>query len=108
MADSVMTAKLVTKELAQLRGAYASFMPKPFSGVNGSGMHIHQSLYRGSDSAFFDEEDEFHLSTTGRQFIAGLLHHAPEIAVGTNQWVNSYKRLVPGYEAPGLYLLGHR
>ena len=100
MADNVMTAKLVIKELAQLRGAYASFMPKPFSGVNGSGMHIHQSLFQGDHNAFYDDEDESHLSSVGKRFIAGLLHHAPEITLVTNQWVNSYKRLVPGYEAP--------
>ncbi|MSQ06831.1 MAG: glutamine synthetase [Dehalococcoidia bacterium] len=100
MADNVMTAKLVIKELAQLQGAYASFMPKPFAGVNGSGMHTHQSLFRGNQNAFYDPDDEHHLSDLARQFIAGLLRHAPEISLVTNQWVNSYKRLVPGYEAP--------
>lgn len=100
MADSVMTAKLLIKELAQSRGAYASFMPKPFSAVNGSGMHTHQSLFRGDRNAFYDPEDEYKLSITGKRFIAGLLRHAPEITLVTNQWVNSYKRLVPGYEAP--------
>jgi glutamine synthetase len=100
MADSVMTAKLLIKELAQSRGAYASFMPKPLSAVNGSGMHIHQSLFRGDRNAFYDPEDEYKLSITGKRFIAGLLRHAPEITLVTNQWVNSYKRLVPGYEAP--------
>ena len=100
MADSVMTAKLVIKELAQLRGAYASFMPKPMSGMNGSGMHTHQSLFKGDQNAFFDPDDEHHLSVTGKRFIAGLLRHAPEITLVTNQWVNSYKRLIPGYEAP--------
>jgi glutamine synthetase len=100
MADSVMTAKLVIKELAQIRGVYASFMPKPMSRMNGSGMHIHQSLFKGDENAFFDPDDENHLSITGKHFIAGLLRHAPEITLVTNQWVNSYKRLVPGYEAP--------
>ncbi|MCH8279884.1 MAG: glutamine synthetase [Chloroflexi bacterium] len=100
MADTVITAKLVIKELAQLRSAYASFMPKPLSGMNGSGMHTHQSLFRGNDNAFFDLDDEHHLSIVGKRFIAGLLRHAPEITLVTNQWVNSYKRLVPGYEAP--------
>ena len=100
MADSVMTAKLVVKELAQSRGAYASFMPKPIAGINGSGMHIHQSLFRGERNAFYEEDDEYYLSETGKKFIAGLLRHAPEITLVTNQWVNSYKRLVPGYEAP--------
>ena len=100
MADSVMTAKLVIKELAQLQGAYASFMPKPLSDQNGSGMHTHQSLFRGNHNAFHDADDENHLSMIGKQFIAGLIRHAPEITLVTNQWVNSYKRLVPGYEAP--------
>ena len=100
MADSVMTAKLVIKEMAQLGGAYASFMPKPFSTSNGSGMHTHQSLFKGDQNVFYDEEDGDHLSETGKRFIAGLLRHAPEITLVTNQWVNSYKRLVPGYEAP--------
>ena len=100
MADSVMTAKLVIKELAQLSGAYASFMPKPITGVNASGMHVHQSLFRGDDNAFYDLEDQQHLSLTGKQFIAGLIRHATEISLVTNQWVNSYKRLVPGFEAP--------
>ena len=100
MADNVITAKLVIKELAQLRGAYASFMPKPISGANGSGMHTHQSLFRGNHNAFFDPDEEHHLSLVGKRFIAGLIHHAPEITLVTNQWVNSYKRLVPGFEAP--------
>ena len=100
MADSVMTAKLVIKELAQLSGAYASFMPKPITGINGSGMHVHQSLFRGDENAFYDLEDQQHLSLTGKQFIAGLIRHASEISLVTNQWVNSYKRLVPGFEAP--------
>ena len=100
MADNVMTAKLVIKELAQLKGVYASFMPKPSSGINGSGMHTHQSLFRGNHNAFFDPDDEHRLSIVGKRFIAGLIRHAPEITLVTNQWVNSYKRLVPGFEAP--------
>jgi glutamine synthetase len=100
MADNVMTAKLAIKELAQLRGAYATFMPKPLPEVNGSGMHIHQSLFRGNQNAFYDVDDEYHLSLVGKRFIAGLVRHAPEITLVTNQWINSYKRLVPGYEAP--------
>ena len=100
MADSVMTAKLVIKELAQIKGVYATFMPKPVSGINGSGMHVHQSLFKGDKNAFFDDDDEHYLSEVGKKFIAGLLHHAPEITLVTNQWINSYKRLVPGYEAP--------
>ena len=100
MADNVMTAKLVIKELAQLRGAYASFMPKPASQMNGSGMHTHQSLFKGNHNAFFDPDETHRLSMVGKHFIAGLLRHAPEITLVTNQWVNSYKRLVPGFEAP--------
>ena len=100
MADNVMTAKLVIKELAQLRSVYASFMPKPLSGKNGSGMHTHQSLFRGNNNAFFDPDEDHRLSIIGKRFIAGLLRHAPEITLVTNQWVNSYKRLVPGFEAP--------
>ena len=100
MADNVMTARMVIKELAQQQGVYASFMPKPFTGSNGSGMHTHQSLFRGNSNAFYDDDDELRLSVTGKRFIAGLLRHAPEITLVTNQWVNSYKRLVPGYEAP--------
>ena len=100
MADNVMTTKLLIKELAQMRGVYASFMPKPFSGVNGSGMHTHQSLFQGNSNAFYDPEDEYKLSLVAKRFIAGLLRHAPEITLVTNQWINSYKRLVPGFEAP--------
>ncbi|MSQ07560.1 MAG: glutamine synthetase [Dehalococcoidia bacterium] len=100
MADNVMTAKLVIKELAQLQDAYATFMPKPISGINGSGMHLHQSLFQGDRNVFFDADDDHYLSMTGKQFIAGLIRHAPEITLVTNQWINSYKRLTPGYEAP--------
>jgi glutamine synthetase len=100
MADSVMTYRLTVKEAAQEFGVYATFMPKPVAGVNGSGMHTHQSLFEGDRNAFYDATDEVHLSKTGRAYIAGILRHAPEITLVTNQWVNSYKRLVPGYEAP--------
>ena len=100
MADSVITARLLIKELAQLQGVYASFMPKPISSCNGSGMHVHQSLLRGEENAFFDPDDEHYLSLDGKRFIAGLIQHAPEITLVTNQWVNSYKRLVAGFEAP--------
>ncbi|MBM3941380.1 MAG: glutamine synthetase [SAR202 cluster bacterium] len=100
MADNLMTAKLVIKELAQIQGAYASFMPKPISGINGSGMHFHQSLFKEGRNAFFDNDDDHYLSRSAKQFIAGLLRHAPEITLVTNQWINSYKRLVPGHEAP--------
>ncbi len=100
MADSVMTYRLVVKETALKYGYYATFMPKPVFGVNGSGMHTHQSLFKGDRNAFFDKDDEYHLSREAKCFIAGLLKYAPEITAVTNQWINSYKRLVPGYEAP--------
>jgi glutamine synthetase len=100
MADNVMTYRLTVKEVAQEFGIYATFMPKPVGGVNGSGMHTHQSLFEGDRNAFFDATDEYHLSKVARSYIAGLLRHAPEITLVTNQWVNSYKRLVPGFEAP--------
>ena len=100
MADTVMTYKLVVKEVAQQHNCYATFMPKPIATVNGSGMHIHQSLSEGGRNAFYDAEDPARLSDTARYFIAGLLRHAREITAVTNQWVNSYKRLVPNFEAP--------
>ena len=100
MADSVMTYRLVVKEVALKYSVYATFMPKPVFGINGSGMHVHQSLFRGNTNAFFDSEDKYHLSKVAKSYIAGLLRHAPEITLICNQWVNSYKRLVPGYEAP--------
>jgi len=100
MADQVMTYRLTVKEVAQARGMYATFMPKPIFGENGSGMHTHQSLFTGSKNAFFAADDEYHLSAAGKSYIAGLLKHAREMCLVTNQWVNSYKRLVPGYEAP--------
>jgi len=100
MADTVMTYKIVVKEIARKYGCHATFMPKPIFGENGSGMHCHQSLFHGKKNAFFDPGDQFNLSETARNYIAGLLRHAPEITAVTNQWINSYKRLVPGYEAP--------
>jgi glutamine synthetase len=100
MADNVMTYRLVVKEVALRNGVYATFMPKPVFGINGSGMHVHQSLFKGEKNAFFDTKDEYHLSKDAKCYIAGLLKHAPEITAVCNQWVNSYKRLVPGYEAP--------
>ncbi len=100
MADTVMTYRFVVKEVALRQGYYATFMPKPLFGENGSGMHTHMSLFKEDKNAFFDPEDNYHLSETGKRFIAGLLKHAREITLITNQWVNSYKRLVPGYEAP--------
>ncbi len=100
MADTVMTYRQVVKEVAMGRGVYATFMPKPFQDQNGNGMHVNMSLSKGDENAFFDPDAEHKLSITAQQFIAGLLAHAAEIACVCNQWVNSYKRLVPGYEAP--------
>ncbi|MDY6974024.1 MAG: glutamine synthetase family protein [Thermodesulfobacteriota bacterium] len=100
MADKTMTYRLVVKEIATQHDIYATFMPKPIFGENGSGMHVHQSLFRGGKNAFYDPDDKFNLSETAKHYIAGILAHAPEITAVTNQWVNSYKRLVPGYEAP--------
>jgi len=100
MADNAMTYRMIVKEVATRNGVYATFMPKPIFGVNGSGMHTHQSLFKGDKNAFYDSNDKYNLSSTGKQFIAGLLNHSKEIVAITNQWVNSYKRLVPGYEAP--------
>jgi glutamine synthetase len=100
MADHTMTYRLVVKEIAKKAGHHATFMPKPLFGENGSGMHTHQSLFADGKNAFFDADDEWHLSETGKAFIAGQLRHAREISAVFAQWVNSYKRLVPGYEAP--------
>jgi glutamine synthetase len=100
MADAAMTYRLTVKEVAMKHGVYATFMPKPIFGQNGSGMHVHQSLFKGDDNAFFDESDEYFLSDIGKKYIAGLLRHSRELSAVVAQWVNSYKRLVPGYEAP--------
>lgn len=100
MADKVMTYRVAVKEIARQHGCYATFMPKPIFGINGSGMHTHQSLFRGNKNAFYDPKDDYHLSPIGKSYIAGLLKHAREITAVCSQWVNSYKRLVPGYEAP--------
>jgi len=100
MADNVMTFRYVVKEVAITQGVRASFMPKPFSKQPGSGMHTHVSLFEGDRNAFYDSEDPYELSKTGRAFVAGLLTHAREISAVTNQWVNSYKRLAAGFEAP--------
>ncbi|MFC1839742.1 type I glutamate--ammonia ligase [Thermodesulfobacteriota bacterium] len=100
MADKTMTYRLVVKEIARKNDVYATFMPKPIFGENGSGMHVHQSLFKGSKNAFYDKNDKYNLSDLAKNYIAGLMKHAPEITAITNQWVNSYKRLVPGYEAP--------
>lgn len=108
MADCTMLYRYVVKEIAKQNGVYATFMPKPISGQNGSGMHTHQSLYAGDRNAFFDPNGSYHLSKLGLSYLAGLLVHAREIALVTNQWVNSYKRLVPGYEAPAYISWGQR
>ncbi|MCX7831882.1 MAG: glutamine synthetase family protein [Actinobacteria bacterium] len=108
MADVVMTYKIVVKEIAQQYGVYATFMPKPIYGVNGSGMHTHQSLFIGDENAFFDPNDKYNLSDVAKKFIAGQLYHAKEMSMVFAQWVNSYKRLVPGYEAPVYIAWSHR
>jgi glutamine synthetase len=100
MADSVITYRVVVKEIAQQHGVYATFMPKPLFGENGSGMHTHQSLFKGKRNAFYDAKDSQYLSDTAKHYIAGLLKHAREMSAVFAQTVNSYKRLVPGYEAP--------
>ncbi|MFA5146694.1 MAG: glutamine synthetase beta-grasp domain-containing protein [Candidatus Omnitrophota bacterium] len=100
MADNIITARYCIKEVAKAHNVYATFMPKPIYGVNGSGMHTHQSLFKGDKNAFYDKDDKYHLSLTAKQFIAGQLRHARELSALTAQWVNSYKRLVAGYEAP--------
>lgn len=100
MADAAMTYRLTVKEIALRHGVYATFMPKPLRGQNGSGMHVHQSLFKGDANAFFDRNDPHHLSDVAKSYIAGILRHATEICSVVAQWVNSYKRLVPGYEAP--------
>ncbi len=100
MADAAMTYRLTVKEVAMQHGVYATFMPKPIFGENGSGMHVHQSLFGEGGNAFFDAEDKYYLSKMGKSYIAGLLRHTRELSAIVAQWVNSYKRLVPGYEAP--------
>jgi glutamine synthetase len=100
MADNVMTYRIVVKEVASTYGCYATFMPKPIYGQNGNGMHVHQSLFKGDTNVFYDANDQYFLSDIAKHYIAGILKHAPEITAFANQWVNSYKRLVPGYEAP--------
>ncbi len=108
MADFAMAYRLVVKEVARSEGAYASFMPKPLFGHNGSGMHVHQSLFENDRNAFFDPQDDYHLSSVARSYTAGILKHAAEIVAVTNQWVNSYKRLVPGFEAPAYISWGQK
>ncbi len=106
-ADNIMTFRVVVKEVALSQGVFASFMPKPFTEFPGSGMHTHLSLFEGDRNVFFEAGAEYHLSKTGRAFIAGLLEHSAEITAVTNQWVNSYKRLAGGGEAPSYVCWGH-
>ena len=106
-ADNIMTFRTVIREVALGQGIWATFMPKPFTSHPGSGMHTHVSLFEGDQNAFFEAGSEYQLSKTGRQFIAGILKHAPEISVITNQWVNSYKRMMFGSEAPSYICWGH-
>jgi len=108
MADRVMITRLIVKEVAAHNGVHATFMPKPLHGQNGSGMHVHQSLFRGDDNAFFSADDPDHLSEIAKGFIAGQLKHMREFTSVVNQYVNSYKRLVPGYEAPVYISWAHR
>jgi len=108
MADRVMITRLIVKEVAAHNGVHATFMPKPLHGENGSGMHVHQSLFRGDDNAFFSADDPDHLSDIAKGFIAGQLRHMREFTSVLNQYVNSYKRLVPGYEAPVYISWAHR
>ncbi len=107
-ADNIVASRFVIKEVAQQQGIYATFMPKPIFGVNGTGMHVHQSLFRSKKNVFFDKKDKHSLSQVAKQFIAGQLKHAREICALTAQWVNSYKRLVAGYEAPVYISWGQR
>ncbi len=108
MADAIMTSRLVIKEVARENGVYATFMPKPLRDQNGSGMHLHMSLFKRGRNAFFDRKGRHGLSDLARQFVAGLLRHSRELVSVTNQWVNSYKRLVPGFEAPAYICWGSR
>jgi len=108
MADTVMLAKYVIKEMAERRGIRATFMPKVFNRENGSGMHVHQSLWKGEKNVFFDENEKYYLSDTAKKYMAGVFHHINDIASVTNQWVNSYKRIIPGFEAPVYHTWGQK
>jgi glutamine synthetase len=107
MADNIMTFRYVVKEVAITQGVQASFMPKPFTDHPGSAMHTHFSLFEGDRNAFHDPDDPYELSATGKAFVAGILRHAKEITAVTNQWANSYKRLIVGGEAPTAVCWGH-
>lgn len=100
MADIVMVFRYMAKKVARMHGLYLTFMPKPINGQNGSGMHVHQSLWRNGHNAFFEKEAPYHLSSEARHYTAGIIHHAREICAIFSQWINSYKRLIEGYEAP--------
>jgi glutamine synthetase len=108
MADKVITYRFVVKEIARQNGVYATFMPKPIYGENGSGMHTHQSIFKKGTNLFFDANNSYHLSEFAQSYIAGILTHIREITAILNQWVNSYKRLVPGYEAPAYISWGQK
>ena len=108
MADISILFRYAVKKVARMHGLYATFMPKPLNGQNGSGMHVHQSLWRGGKNIFFDPKDRYHLSATSRHYMAGLMVHAREVSSVLSQWVNSYKRLIEGYEAPVYIAWGQR
>ena len=108
MADVCMLFRYMTKKVARMYNLYATFMPKPLNGQNGSGMHVHQSLWKEGKNIFFDNKDSYHLSKTARQYMAGLITHAREISAILSQWINSYKRLIEGYEAPVYIAWGQR
>ena len=108
MADTCMLFRYTVKKIARMHGLYATFMPKPLNGQNGSGMHVHQTLWKGENNLFFDKKDAYHLSKTARHYIAGIMAHSREISAVLNQWTNSYKRLIEGYEAPVLVAWGQK
>ena len=108
MADIAMLFRYIVKEFARRDGIYATFMPKPINGENGNGMHVHQSLWKGEKNVFFSENDKYHLSEIAKSYIGGLMTHINEITSILNQWINSFKRLVPGYEAPVYIVWGQK
>jgi len=108
MADTAMIFRYMVKKVCRMHGLYATFMPKPIDGQNGSGMHVHQSLWRDGRNLFFEKDGPYHLSVLARRYMAGLMTHAREISVVLSQWVNSYKRLIEGYEAPVYIAWGQR
>ena len=108
MADTCMLFRYMAKKVACMHNLYATFMPKPLNGQNGSGMHVHQSLWKGGKNLFFKKNDHYHLSTLARHYIAGIMMHAREISAVLSQWTNSYKRLIEGYEAPVYVVWGQR